>query len=92
MVKADFAKEKLVEEHRAVERIALHRLKSRVTDDSTQLFFGGAVAGACGFDDILFEHDGAYVVAAEVEAELEHFEALGDPAGLHVLDVVEIEP
>ena len=39
-----------------------------VADDAAQFFFGGAVAGACGFDYVLFEHDGAYVVAAEVEA------------------------
>ena len=37
------------------------------------------------------KHDGAYVVAAEVEAQLEDLEALCDPAGLHVFDVVEIE-
>ncbi len=47
--------------------------------------------GAGGFDDVLFEHDGAYVVAAEVKAEFEDLEALRDPAGLHVLDVVEVE-
>ena len=81
----------LVEEHGAVEGVALDGLEAGVADDSAQLFFGGAVAGAGGLHDVLFEHDGAYVVAAEVEAQLEDLEALRDPAGLHVLDVVEVE-
>ena len=43
-------------------------------------------------DDIFFEHHRAYVVAAEVQAQLEHLQSLRDPTGLHVLNVVEIEP
>ena len=58
----------LVEEHGAVEGVALDGLEAGVADDAAEFFFGGAVAGAGGLDDILFKHDGAYVVAAEVEA------------------------
>jgi hypothetical protein len=47
----------LIKEHRAVEGIALDGLKTRVADDATKFFFSGAVACACGFDNILFEHD-----------------------------------
>ena len=81
----------LIEEHGAVEGVALDGLEAGVADDAAEFFFRGAVAGAGGFDDVLFEHDGAYVVAAEAQAQLEDLEALRDPAGLHVLDVVEVE-
>jgi hypothetical protein len=69
----------LIEEHGAVEGVALDGLEAGVADNAAEFFLGGAVAGACRFDYIFFEHDGAYVVAAEVEAQLENFEALGDP-------------
>ena len=57
-----------VEKHRAVEGVALDGLEAGVADDAAKFFFGGAVARACGFDDVFFEHDGAYVVAAEVQS------------------------
>ena len=81
----------LIEEHGAVEGVALDGLEAGVADDAPEFFLGGAVRCAGSFDDVLFEHDGAYIVAAKVEAELEDLEALRDPAGLHVLDVVEIK-
>ena len=81
----------LVEEHGSVEGVALDGFEAGVADNAAELFFRGAVAGACRFDHILFEHDGAYVVAAEVKTQFQHLEALRDPAGLHVFDVVEIE-
>src|SRR5690349_18772790 len=64
----------LIEEHGAVEGVALDGLEAGVADDAAEFFFGGAVAGAGGFDDVFFEHDGAYVVAAEMEAKLEDLE------------------
>ena len=82
---------RLVEEHGAVEGVALDGFEAGVADDAAEFFFGGAVAGAGGFDYVLFEHDGAYVVAAKVEAEFEDFEALGDPAGLDIVNVVKVE-
>ena len=80
-----------IQKHGAVEGVALAGLEACVADDAAKFFFCGAVRGAGGFDDVFFEHDGAYVVAAEAEAELEDLKALGDPAGLDILDVVEIE-
>ena len=80
-----------VEEHGAVEGVALDGFEAGVADDAAEFFFSGAVGCSGCFDDVLFEHDGAYVVAAEVEAELENLEALRDPGGLHVFDVVEVE-
>ena len=44
----------LIQKHGAIERIALDGLEARIADDAAQLFFGGAVTGARGFDDILF--------------------------------------
>ena len=82
----------LIQKHRAVERVALDGLEAGVADDAAQLFFGGAVRGAGRADDIFFEHDRTHVVTAEVEAELENLQSLRDPTGLHVLNIVEIEP
>lgn len=79
----------LVEEEGAVEGVALDGAEAGVADDASEFFLGGAVLGAGGADDIFFEHDGADVVTAEAEAHLEDLEALGDPAGLDVFDVVE---
>ena len=79
----------LVEEEGAVEGVALDGAEAGVADGAAKFFFGGAVGGAGGADHVFLEHDGADVVAAEAEAHLEDFEALGDPAGLHILDVVE---
>ena len=58
----------LVEEHGVVEGVALDGFEAGVADDTAEFLFGGAVAGAGSFDHVLFEHDGAYIVAAEVEA------------------------
>ena len=59
-------KAELVQEHRAVEGVALDGFEAGVTDDSAQLFLGGAVTRAGGSDYIFFQHYGAYVVATEV--------------------------
>src|SRR6478736_7624652 len=75
----------LIEKHGAIEGVALDGLEASVADDAAEFFLCGAVRGAGGLDDVLFEHDGAYVVAAEVQSQLEDLEALRDPAGLHVL-------
>lgn len=45
-----------VQEHGAIESVALDGFESGVADDSAEFFFCGAVAGACSFDDVLFEH------------------------------------
>src|SRR6185369_9501412 len=60
---------RLVEKHGAVEGVALDGPEAGVTDDAAEFFFCCAVAGAGGLDHVLFEHDGTYVVSAEVEAE-----------------------
>ena len=79
----------LVEEEGAVEGVALDGAEAGVADDAAKFFLGGAVLGAGGADDVFFEHDAADVVAAEAEAHLQDLQALRDPAGLHVFDVVE---
>src|ERR1039458_9343251 len=81
----------LVQEHRAIECVALDRLEAGVADDSAQFFFRGAVAGAGGAHPVLFQHDRTHIVAAEVEAQLQNLQALRYPACLHILDVIEIE-
>ncbi len=81
----------LIEEHGAVEGVALDGLEACVADDAAEFLLSGAVAGAGRFDHVFLEHDGAYVVAAEVEAKLKNLEALRDPTGLHVFNVVEVE-
>ncbi len=77
----------LVEEHGAVEGVALDGLEAGFADDAAKLFFGGAA----GFAEALFEEDGADVVAAEAEAHLQDLEALRGPGALEVGDVVEVE-
>ena len=62
----------LVQKHRSIERVTLHGLESRIANDAAQLFFRSAIRGSCCLYDIFFEHDGADIVAAEVEAEFEH--------------------
>jgi hypothetical protein len=44
----------VVQEHGAVEGVALDGLEAGVADDSAQLFFGGAVTGSGSFDYVLF--------------------------------------
>jgi len=44
----------LIQEHRPIQRIPLHRFEAGVADDAAQLFFGCAVRRSGGFDDVLF--------------------------------------
>ncbi len=75
----------LVEEHGAVEGVALDGPEACVADDLPDLFFGCCV-WAAGLEDA------AGVVASEAQAYLEDLEALGFEVGLDVFDVVEVEP
>jgi len=63
----------LVQEVSPVKRISLHRFKPGVADNATQLFLGRAVGHARSSNHILFEHDRAYVVAAELQTKLADF-------------------
>src|SRR5580698_3511954 len=81
----------LVQKHRSIERVALHRLESRIANDAAQLFFRSAIRGSCCLYDIFFEHDGADIVAAEAQAQLQNLQSLRDPARLHILDIGKIE-
>ena len=56
------------------------RMMRRSSSSVVQLVDAG------GAHDVFFEHDGADVVAAEAQAHLADFQALRDPAGLHVLE------
>jgi len=80
-----------VQEESAIQRVPLPWDEAGVADDAAELFFGGAVVGAGGGDDVLLDHDAAHVVAAETETELAGLEALGHPGRLDVVDVVEVE-
>src|SRR5580698_5695340 len=80
----------LVEEHRPVERVTLHRLEACIANDATQLFFSRTVGGARGLHHVLLEHHASHVIAAEAQPHLQHLEALRYPARLHVFDVFEI--
>ena len=57
-----------IQEHGAVERVALDRFEAGISNNSAQLFFGSAVTCAGSLDYVLFQHHRAYIVAAEVEA------------------------
>src|ERR1017187_199254 len=81
----------LVQKIGSVERVPLFGDEARVADDAAQFLFGGAIVGAGGGDDVLFDHDAAHIVAAEAQPELAGLEALRDPGGLHVLDVIEVD-
>src|SRR5258706_7818412 len=83
--------ESLVQEVLSVEGIALGRAEAGVADYAAKLLFCRAVRHACGSYYIFFEHHRADVVAAEAEAHLADFQALRDPARLHVQEVREVE-
>ncbi len=80
-----------IQEILPIQRIPLRGPKSRIADNPPQLFFRGAVVHTGGSHYVFFQHDGAYVVAAEAEAHLADFQALRDPARLHIQKVREIE-
>src|ERR1017187_2092587 len=46
---------------------------------------------AGGGDYVFFDHDAAYVVAAEAQAQLACLQALRYPGGLHVFEIVKID-
>jgi hypothetical protein len=77
----------LVEEHGAVEGVALDGLEAGFADDAAKFFF----RSAAGFAEALFEQNRADVVAAEAETHLQDLEALRGPGALEVRDVVEVE-
>ena len=86
-----FLQTALVQEVLPIQRIPLRGPESRVANDAAQLFFGRAIRHTRGSYYVFFEHHRAYVVAAEAQAHLADFEALRDPARLHVEEVREIE-
>ncbi len=54
----------------AVEGVALLGDEAGIADDAAQFLFAGAMMGARGGDHIFFDHDAAYVVAAEAQPKL----------------------
>jgi len=64
--------------------------KAGIRDDAAEFAFVGAIADACGVDDVFFDQNAADVVGAELQADLANFYARSKPAGLNVIDIVEI--
>src|SRR6185312_10632713 len=81
----------LVQEVLPIERVALSGAEAGIADDVPQLFFRGVIGDTRRTDYVFFEHDRANIIAAEAKAELQDFQSLRYPAGLHVLDVRQIE-
>src|SRR6266404_7802054 len=81
-----------IQEILPIQRVPLRRTKARIAYDAPQLFFGCAVVHTRGADDVLLQHHGAHVVAAEAQAHLADFQSLGHPTGLHVQKIRKIEP
>ena len=61
--------------------------EARLADSVLYALGGKAEASAGGGDDVLFDHDGAEVVGAGVQAELGHRFAYRQPGSLYVGDV-----
>src|SRR5690348_189267 len=76
----------------AVERVALHRVVTGVRNDAAQFGFVGAIAHARGIDDVFLDQDAAHVVGAELQADLANLDSGREPAGLNVVNIVQIEP
>ena len=57
----------------------------------SQQFFSGPMMRPGRADNILFDHDAAQIVGAEVEALPTHIDALGQPGHLNVWNIVEIQ-
>src|ERR1017187_254058 len=81
----------LVQKIRSIQRVALLGDEAGIADDAAEFLFAGPVVGAGGGDHVLFDHDAAYVVAAETQAHLAGLQTLRHPTGLHILEVVEID-
>src|ERR1041385_6906213 len=75
-----------------VQGVALGGDETGVGDDAAELGFVGAVANAGGVHDVFFDQDTANIVGAKLQADLADLDAGRQPAGLNVVDVVEIEP
>src|SRR5689334_12994141 len=75
----------------AVQGVALGGDETGVGDDAAEFGFVGAVADAGGVHHVFFDEDAANVVGAELQANLADLDAGSEPAGLNVVNVVEIE-
>src|SRR3984893_1398645 len=75
----------------AVERVALDGCLAEGLDQMDELLGRGAMSRPCGRDDVLLDHHRAHVVGTEPERDLADLHPLGDPGGLDVWDVVEID-
>src|SRR5258705_5658652 len=75
----------------AVKGVALGGDEAGVRDDAAEFVFVGAIFHAGGEDYVFFDQDAADVIGAELQSDLTDFDSGGEPAGLDVIDVVEIE-
>ena len=74
-----------------VQRISLHGYFAGIRNQVDHLVLGDGGGDAGGFDDEFFGQHAAHVVSAHGEGELGEFEAFGQPAGLDVGDVIEVD-
>ena len=58
---------------------------------AAELFFAGGAGHARGAHHVFLDQDRAHVVAAEAQGDLADFVAGGQPRGLHVLDVIQVD-
>src|SRR5438552_15109571 len=75
----------------AVERVPLDGGLAHRLDQAHELVGRGPVRRTGGGDDVLLDHHRTEVVGAEVERDLADLHSLGDPGGLDVVDVVEVD-
>src|SRR4051812_13225703 len=71
-----------------VERVPLRWNATGAADEMDQLEQVGAVLRPSGGDDVLLEHHRTEVIGTEVQGELTHLFASGQPRPLQVRDVV----
>src|SRR5258708_21676632 len=81
----------LLERVGAIERVALGGDEAGVGDDAAEFRFVGAVADAGGVHHVFFDQYTADVVGAELQADLADLDAGSEPAGLDVINIVEIQ-
>ena len=70
---------------------ALGRDEARLTDEGLDLVNGGAIVEARLLHHVFVEEGAAEVVSTEVQGYLARLLTFGEPGGLYVLNVVQIE-
>src|ERR1022692_2901629 len=88
---AGWSESLLLEEKRAIQRVALHGTEAGVANGLPQLFFVGLVGASGGGHYVLLDQDAAQIVTAIAQRHLSKLDAGRKPTGLHVIEIVEID-